>query len=317
MFYPPPMRVEYREEACRSALNRVKGMPFGWTLNLHGLRAPHVLLRPRLRAARRPTGRRPLRAFDPGEGERGRGLAQGSAGARGRGRPWPSAPAEIRISRGGAYRPDRRYLEGSAGRRRRSGSSRAADRPRRRRPPGGGAPDEGDVTFSVPTLDRDIWRRTEPGTAPPQQRLRALTALVDAGIEANVGMAPILPGLSDGAEQLGAVVRAARAAGATGIWANVLTSGPARKGTSSSACARLAGAARALRGAVRLRRLSAPYAGGSGPRTGTGAGASTGCVIAGRGGSRRRESPGTADSGRVSADRRNTLPRRCPTRSPA
>ena len=28
-----PMRAEYREEACRSALNRVKGMPFAWSLN--------------------------------------------------------------------------------------------------------------------------------------------------------------------------------------------------------------------------------------------------------------------------------------------
>ncbi len=27
------MRVEYREEPCRSALNRVKGMPFDWSLN--------------------------------------------------------------------------------------------------------------------------------------------------------------------------------------------------------------------------------------------------------------------------------------------
>ena len=27
------MRVEYREEPCRSALNRVQGMPFGWSLN--------------------------------------------------------------------------------------------------------------------------------------------------------------------------------------------------------------------------------------------------------------------------------------------
>src|SRR5215208_6357294 len=33
MFYPLVMRVEYREEECRSALNRVKGMPFGWSLN--------------------------------------------------------------------------------------------------------------------------------------------------------------------------------------------------------------------------------------------------------------------------------------------
>src|SRR5712692_603659 len=27
------MRVEYREEPCKVALNRVKGMPFGWSLN--------------------------------------------------------------------------------------------------------------------------------------------------------------------------------------------------------------------------------------------------------------------------------------------
>ena len=33
MFYPPEMRVEYREEPCRSALNRVRGMPFSWSLN--------------------------------------------------------------------------------------------------------------------------------------------------------------------------------------------------------------------------------------------------------------------------------------------
>ena len=33
MFYTPRMRVEYREEPCRSALNRVRGMPFGWSLN--------------------------------------------------------------------------------------------------------------------------------------------------------------------------------------------------------------------------------------------------------------------------------------------
>src|SRR5512146_2200771 len=27
------MRTEYREEPCRSALNRVRGMPFAWSLN--------------------------------------------------------------------------------------------------------------------------------------------------------------------------------------------------------------------------------------------------------------------------------------------
>src|SRR3954470_9641516 len=33
MFYDSRMRVEYREEPCKVALNRVKGMPFEWSLN--------------------------------------------------------------------------------------------------------------------------------------------------------------------------------------------------------------------------------------------------------------------------------------------
>jgi DNA repair photolyase len=78
------------------------------------------------------------------------------------------------------------------------------------------------VMFSIPTLDEEIWRRTEPGTAPPRQRLRALEQLVEAGIKVGVGMAPILPGISDRPELLAEVVRAARAAGATNVWANVL-----------------------------------------------------------------------------------------------
>src|SRR5207237_3470110 len=57
---------------------------------------------------------------------------------------------------------------------------------------------------------------------PPRQRLRALSVLVAAGVRASVGMAPILPGLSDRPEQLDEVVRAARNAGACGVWANIL-----------------------------------------------------------------------------------------------
>src|SRR5205814_6530442 len=85
------------------------------------------------------------------------------------------------------------------------------------------------VTFSIPTVDPEIWRRTEPGTAPPQQRLRALTQLVEAGLDAGVGMAPILPGLTDKPGLLEDVVRAARAAGATGIWTAPLNLRPGTK----------------------------------------------------------------------------------------
>jgi DNA repair photolyase len=79
-----------------------------------------------------------------------------------------------------------------------------------------------EVHFSIPTLDEDVWRKTEVGTAPPRQRLRVLRRLVEAGLRAGVGLAPILPGLSDRPEQLAAVVRAARDAGATHLWCNLL-----------------------------------------------------------------------------------------------
>jgi DNA repair photolyase len=46
--------------------------------------------------------------------------------------------------------------------------------------------------------------------------------LIDAGIDASVGMAPILPGLSDDPHKMADVIRAARDAGATAVWTNVL-----------------------------------------------------------------------------------------------
>jgi DNA repair photolyase len=78
------------------------------------------------------------------------------------------------------------------------------------------------VSVSIPTLDLDVWRETEPGTAPPLARMKSVRRLVDAGIDAGVAVAPILPGVSDRPEQLDAVVRAARDAGATRLWSIVL-----------------------------------------------------------------------------------------------
>jgi DNA repair photolyase len=52
--------------------------------------------------------------------------------------------------------------------------------------------------------------------------LRAIEKLVGAGIDVGVGMAPILPGLSDRPDRVEAVIKAARAAGATGLWAGML-----------------------------------------------------------------------------------------------
>jgi DNA repair photolyase len=82
------------------------------------------------------------------------------------------------------------------------------------------------VNFSIPTLDPQLWRATEPGTAPPAQRLRALRILRAGGIRAGVALAPLLPGLSDSVESMAAVVRAARDAGAAFLWASLLNLRP-------------------------------------------------------------------------------------------
>jgi DNA repair photolyase len=79
---------------------------------------------------------------------------------------------------------------------------------------------------SVPSLDPDVVQRTEPGTAPPRQRLRALRRLVDAGVRAGVLMAPILPGISDDMRGLAEVVAAARDAGAAFVGASALRLAP-------------------------------------------------------------------------------------------
>ena len=78
------------------------------------------------------------------------------------------------------------------------------------------------VNLSIGALDRDVWRLTEPGTPPPDKRLDAVRRLNEAGIPCGVLVAPVLPGLSDGEEQVTAVVEACREAGAVGVTAVAL-----------------------------------------------------------------------------------------------
>src|SRR3954469_1695271 len=225
------MVATYREEPCRSALNRVQGMPFGWSLNPYmgcAHQCTFCYVRGFEKRADRPWDdrygtairvktnivvvlRRELRR----KSWAGEGLVIGAATD-------PYQPAE------GRWRLTRGCLEALAEARNPlsiitrgplivrdidvlSDASRRA---------------EVSINVSIPTLDREIWRRTEPGTAPPHQRLRAITRLVDAGIDVGVGMAPILPGLSDRPELLADVVKAARDAGATGIWTALLNLRP-------------------------------------------------------------------------------------------
>ncbi|MGZ4290643.1 MAG: radical SAM protein [Gaiellaceae bacterium] len=221
------MRIEYREEPCKVALNRVQGMPFEWSLNpymgcVH--RCTFCYVRAFEQRADRPADHRygrsirvkvnvaeRLRAELARASWNGAGIAIGAATdpyqpAEGRYRLTQqclevlrdaSSPFHI-ITRGPLIVRDTGLLAAAAGR---------ADV---------------SVTFSVPTVDDDVWRTTEPGTAPPRQRLRALKVLVEAGIRVSVGMAPLLPGLSDHPSSLARVVAAAREAGACGIWANLL-----------------------------------------------------------------------------------------------
>jgi DNA repair photolyase len=221
------MPAAYRDEPCKTALTRVRNMPFAWSLNPYmgcAHQCTFCYVRAFERMADRPSdsrygmsirvktnfvevlrrelARRAWRreqvalgtATDPYQAAEGRfRLTRGSIQALGEFR----TPFGL-ITRGPMIVRDVDVLSDSS----------------RRTKVG--------VTFSIPTLNRDIWRKTEPGTARPRQRLRAVRSLVDAGIDASVGMAPILPGLSDDPALMAQVVRAARDAGATSIWTNVL-----------------------------------------------------------------------------------------------
>jgi DNA repair photolyase len=226
--------VEYVEQPCKSALNAVRGMPFKWSLNPY-MGCEHRCTFCYVRAFER-------RADRPSDDRYGRtirvktNIAAVLRQELAR-RSWtfetivigaatdPYQPAE------GTYRLTRSCLQALADHMNPAGvitrgpmivrdidvltelARQAAF----------------SVTFSIPTLDDDVWRRTEPGTAHPRQRLRAISRLIAAGVKASVGMAPILPGISDRPEQMEAVVRAAREAGAVGVWANLLYLRPGTK----------------------------------------------------------------------------------------
>jgi DNA repair photolyase len=221
------MGVEYREEPCRSALNRVKGMGFGWSLNPYmgcAHRCTFCYVRAFEQRADRPADDRygrsirvkvnvaeVLRAELARPSWRGEAVAIGAATD-----PYQPAEGRYQLTRGclealrDAANPLSLITRSPMVVRDLDVLVEAAKRA------------EVSVVFSVPTLDEEVWRRTEPGTPPPRRRLEAVSALVEAGVKAGVGMAPILPGISDSPEQLERVVQAAREAGATSIWANLL-----------------------------------------------------------------------------------------------
>jgi DNA repair photolyase len=71
------------------------------------------------------------------------------------------------------------------------------------------------VNFSIPTMEERAWRETEPHTPSPQKRMEAVAAFNEAGIPSGVLIAPLMPGINDGPEQVEEIVRLAEQAGAT------------------------------------------------------------------------------------------------------
>ncbi len=68
------------------------------------------------------------------------------------------------------------------------------------------------VFVSIPFSDDAMARLVEPGASPPSQRFETLAILSGAGIPTGVGVAPIIPGLTD--SQIPEILARARAAGA-------------------------------------------------------------------------------------------------------
>ena len=71
------------------------------------------------------------------------------------------------------------------------------------------------VNLSVPTLDEDAWRATEPHTPSPAARLDVVAELRRRGIDSGVLIAPLMPGINDHPDQVRPIVEAARKAKAT------------------------------------------------------------------------------------------------------
>ena len=219
--------ARYQEVRCRSALNPVEGMPFRWTLNPY---------RGCTHACHYCFARRYHQQFELGSGDEfatvilvktnlpemlRRELARPS---------WdrelvavgtatdPYQPIE------GHYKLTRRSLE----------ALRAARTPVGLITKGPMVVRDADlftaigavaactVYVSVPSVKEEAWRRLEPGTASPWQRLKAVRALADAGVHVGVLMAPLVPGITTDPESVESTIRAVADHGAHFVGANVL-----------------------------------------------------------------------------------------------
>jgi DNA repair photolyase len=220
-------QAKYQEVHCRSALNRVKGMPFEWTLNpyrgcTHGCHYCYA--------------RRYQTQFELGSGDEFASIIFVKVNfvevlRRELRRPsWTKEDIAFGTATDcyqpieGHYKLTRRSLEALCEFANPVGVItkgpmvvRDADVLREI-----GRRAHCTVCVSVPTVDEDAWRALEPGTAHPLQRLRAVRELVDAGIRAGVLMNPIVPGISSKPALIERTIKAIADHGAQFVGCNVL-----------------------------------------------------------------------------------------------
>lgn len=219
--------ARYQEVTCRSALNRVEGMPFNWTLNPY---------RGCTHACHYCFARRYQTQFELGPGDhfstvifvkknliavlrreldrpswRRDQVAVGTATD-------PYQPIE------GHYRLTRGALESLAAARTPIGLVTKGPMVVRDRDVLSRLSEVAGCTvyMSVPTVDEEAWRALEPGTAHPLQRLKAVRQLRDAGIDAGVLMAPVVPGFTTEPRKLEATIKAIADHGAGFMGANLM-----------------------------------------------------------------------------------------------
>lgn len=219
--------ARYQEVHCRSALNRVKGMPFEWTLNPY---------RGCTHACQYCYARRYHTQFELGASDEFSSVIFVKTNLvevlrRELQKPsWAGDYVAVGTATDcyqpieGHYRLTRRSLEAFLEHRNPVGVVtkgpmvvRDTDVFRDLTDAAGCS-----VYVSVPCVDEDVWRALEPGTAPPMQRLRAVRELVDAGIRAGVLMNPIVPGMSSKPALIERTVKAIADHGARFVGCNVL-----------------------------------------------------------------------------------------------
>lgn len=189
------MRSIYREDPCKSALNPVRGMGFAWTLNPYmgcEHRCAFCYVRFYERRADRPPGEHygdEIRIKTNVASVLSEELARPSwkrelVAVGGATDPYQPAEARYKLTRacvqelGRARTPFQVITRAPLIARDLDVLQEASRRA------------EVSISFSVPTLDEAVWRRTEPRTPHPRRRLEALAKLIDGGGRAGVGVAP-------------------------------------------------------------------------------------------------------------------------------